>query len=78
MQLERAILYINDYASKEMDCAYTQAMNTVVMELRELQKENKNILRMLSLIIEDMKLEGYFHNMSYEDIRKYYDEREDL
>ena len=40
MDIERAILYVNNYASKEMDCAYTQAMNTVVMELRRLQKEN--------------------------------------
>ena len=78
MQLERAILYINDYASKEMDCAYTQAMNTVVSELRTLQKEYDKTIRMLKIMIEDMKIEGYFNNMSYEEICKYYDERKDL
>ena len=41
MEIERAIHYILDYGSQLMNSDYTEAMNTVVGELRRLQKENK-------------------------------------
>ena len=41
MEIERAILYINDYGSRLMNSDFTEAMNTVIGELRRLQKENK-------------------------------------
>lgn len=39
MEIERAVHYILDYSSRTINSDYTEAINTIVGELRRLQKE---------------------------------------
>ena len=45
MDIERAIHYISDYGSKIMNSDFTDAMNTLVREVRELRRENAMLRR---------------------------------
>jgi len=40
MDIERAIHYISDYSSRVMNSDFTDAMNTLIREVRELRREN--------------------------------------
>ena len=40
MDIERAIRYVSDYGSRQMNSDFTEAMNTLIREVRLLRKEN--------------------------------------
>lgn len=43
-----------------------------------LKKENEKLEKTIDLIIDDFQTEGYFKEMTYEQVKKYYDNRNEL
>lgn len=52
--------------------------NMLARRYSNLQKELDKKDKMIDLIIDDFQAEGYFKEMTYEQVKKYYDNRNEL
>ena len=53
-------------------------INVTLNYLNHLQKELDKKDKIIDLIIDDFQTEGYFKEMTYEQVKKYYDNRNEL